>query len=169
MKQGKRWIALMLALAMCLSVLPANVLAAEMTQVQTTGWVADAGLETMASQAAVKLSSVKNISGKSIKVTWKKKSGVTGYQVQYSTSSKMKKAKTVTVKKAKATSATISKLKKGKKYKVQNHPRQKGRAFRLCLFARLNKKKWGMRPKYRESFSILCFTFATICVIIQSE
>ena len=30
MKQGKRWIALMLALAMCLSVLPANVLATEL-------------------------------------------------------------------------------------------------------------------------------------------
>ena len=52
MKQGKRWIALMLALAMCLSVLPASVLAAETPQVQTTGWVADAGLETMAAPAA---------------------------------------------------------------------------------------------------------------------
>lgn len=129
MKQGKRWIALMLALAMCLSVLPANVLAAEMPQVQTTGWAADAGLETMAAPAAVKLSSVKNISGKSIKVTWKKKSGVTGYQVQYSTSSKMKKAKTVTVKKAKTTSVTISKLKKGKKYyvRIRAYTKKKGK------------------------------------------
>ena len=62
MKQGKRWIALMLALAMCLSVLPASSVGpgAETPQVQTTGWVADAGLETMAAPAAVKLSSVKN-------------------------------------------------------------------------------------------------------------
>ena len=129
MKQGKRWIALMLALAMCLSVLPASVLAAETPQVQATGWAADAGLETMAAPAAVKLSSVKNSSSKSIKVTWKKQSGVTGYQVQYSTSSKMKSAKTVTVKKAKTTSVTISKLKKGKKYyvRVRAYTKKKGK------------------------------------------
>ena len=37
MKQGKRWIALMLALAMCLSVLPANVLATELgSEAETT-------------------------------------------------------------------------------------------------------------------------------------
>lgn len=111
--------ALLLVLALGFQLLPASVLAAETPQVQATGWAADAGLETMAAPAAVKLSSVKNISSKSIKVTWKKKSGVTGYQVQYSTSSKMKSAKTVTVKKAKTTSVTISKLKKGKKYYVR--------------------------------------------------
>ena len=37
MKQGKRWIALMLALAMCLSVLPASVLATELgSEAETT-------------------------------------------------------------------------------------------------------------------------------------
>lgn len=41
MKQGKRWIALMLALAMCLSVLPANVLATELgSEVETAEVVA---------------------------------------------------------------------------------------------------------------------------------
>lgn len=156
MKQGKRWIALMLALAMCLSVLPASVLAAEMTQVQTTGWVADAGLETMASQAAVKLSSVKNISGKSIKVTWKKKSGVTGYQVQYSTSSKMKKAKTVTVKKAKATSATISKLKKGKKYyvRVRAYTKKKGKTKYTAWSAKKNIVFRGRMLTQKEAVAI---------------
>ena len=50
---------------------------------------------------------------KGFKVTWKKKSGIKGYQIQYSTSSKFKKSstKTKTVSSAKTKSATISKLK----------------------------------------------------------
>lgn len=55
---------------------------------------------------------------KSFTVKWKKVS-CTGYQIQYSTSSKFKKAKTVTVKGSKKTSKKISKLKKGKKYYVR--------------------------------------------------
>ena len=119
MRKGKRLTGVLLVLALGFQLLSASVLAAETPQVQATSWAVDAGLETMAAPAAVKLSSVKNISSKSIKVTWKKQSGVTGYQVQYSTSSKMKSAKTVTVKKAATTSVTISKLKKGKKYYVR--------------------------------------------------
>ena len=56
------------------------------------------------------------------KVTWKKKSTIKGYQIQYSTSSKFKKSetKTKTVSKAKTTSATVSKLKGcNKKYYVR--------------------------------------------------
>ena len=51
--------------------------------------------------------------GKAFKVTWKKKSKIKGYQIQYSTSSKFKKkeTKTKTITKAKTTSATVSKLK----------------------------------------------------------
>lgn len=57
---------------------------------------------------------------KQFKVTWKKKSGVTGYQIQYATDSKFKKNKTtVTVKGAKSTSKTIKKLKSKKKYYVR--------------------------------------------------
>ena len=57
---------------------------------------------------------------KGFKVTWKKKSKITGYQIQYSTSSKFKKAETKTITKAKTTSATISKLKGcNKKYYVR--------------------------------------------------
>lgn len=61
---------------------------------------------------------------KSFTVKWKKPSAkyhkqMTGYQIRYSTSSKMTKAKTVTVKSAKATSKKISKLKAKKKYYVQ--------------------------------------------------
>lgn len=44
---------------------------------------------------------------------------VTGYQVRYSTSSKMKKSKITTVKGYKATSKTVKKLKAKKKYYVQ--------------------------------------------------
>lgn len=68
-----------------------------------------------------KASSIKKIkkAKKSLKVTWKKVKNVKGYQLQYSTSKKFKKAKTVTVKKAKTTSKTIKKLKAKKKYYVR--------------------------------------------------
>lgn len=63
------------------------------------------------------LKSVKNQAGKKAKVTIKKVSGATGYQIQYSTNNKFKKSvKTVTTKK---TTATLSKLKKGKTYYVK--------------------------------------------------
>ena len=56
---------------------------------------------------------------KSLKVTWKKVSGVSGYQIQYSASSKFKKAKKITIKKATTTSKTMKKLKAKKKYYVR--------------------------------------------------
>ncbi|MCR5666576.1 MAG: FMN-binding protein [Eubacterium sp.] len=55
---------------------------------------------------------------KSLKVTYKKESA-TGYQIQYSTSSKFKNAKTIKVTSAKKTSKTIKKLAKKKKYYVR--------------------------------------------------
>lgn len=57
---------------------------------------------------------------KSFKATWKKssKTWTTGYQVQYSTSKKFKKAKTATVKSYKKTKVTVKKLKKRKTYYV---------------------------------------------------
>ena len=56
---------------------------------------------------------------KKFKVTWKKVSGVAGYQIQYSTDKKFKKnTKTVTAKKG-STSATIKKLKSKKTYYVR--------------------------------------------------
>lgn len=71
--------------------------------------------------AVAKVKSVKvSGSSKKIKVSWKKISGVSGYQIQYSTSKKFKKSKTVSVKKAKTVKTTIKKgLKKGKKYYVR--------------------------------------------------
>ena len=57
---------------------------------------------------------------KAFTVKWKKQtSQTTGYQIQYSTSSKFKGAKTVTVSKNKTTSKKISKLKANKKYYVR--------------------------------------------------
>lgn len=69
--------------------------------------------------AGTKLTSVKNYKGKKLKAYWKKNTKGTGYQIQYSTSSKFKSAKTVTVKGYKSTSKTITKLTKNKKYYVR--------------------------------------------------
>ena len=57
---------------------------------------------------------------KGFKVTWKKQATqTTGYQVQYSTSSKFKSAKAVTISKNKTTSKSVSKLSAKKKYYVR--------------------------------------------------
>lgn len=66
-----------------------------------------------------KLTSLKKGS-KKMKLKWKKVSSqASGYQIRYSTKSSMSGAKTVTVKKYKTSSKTISRLKKKKKYYVQ--------------------------------------------------
>ena len=56
---------------------------------------------------------------KSFILKWKKIKDVKGYQVQYSTSKKFKKAKKVNIKKSSATKLTVKKLKKKKKYYVR--------------------------------------------------
>ena len=68
-----------------------------------------------------KATSIKKLKSakKSLKITWKKVSGVNGYEIQYSKSSKFKKAKKIVAKKAKYTSKTIKKLKPKKKYYVR--------------------------------------------------
>lgn len=68
-----------------------------------------------------KTTSIKSIkkAKKSLKISWKKIKGVKGYQIQYSTSKKFKKAKTVLIKNYKTTSKTIKKLKTKKKYYVR--------------------------------------------------
>jgi hypothetical protein len=64
-----------------------------------------------------KTTSISSLStkSKSVTVNWKKVA-CTGYQIQYSTSSDMKNAKTVTVSSSSTVSKKISSLKKGKKY-----------------------------------------------------
>lgn len=57
---------------------------------------------------------------KTITVKWKKKTGITGYQIQYSTNSKFKKGnKSIKIKNAKTISKKITKLKAAKKYYVR--------------------------------------------------
>lgn len=67
-----------------------------------------------------KLTSVKNSSSKKMTVKWSKKSNVTGYQIQYSTSSTFSSGnKTVTVVGSSKKSKTISGLTRGKWYYVR--------------------------------------------------
>jgi uncharacterized protein YjdB len=68
---------------------------------------------------AVALSSVKSSAKKKLTVKWKKGSSITGYEIQYSTSSNFSNAKTVTVSKSGTTSKTITSLTSKKKYYVR--------------------------------------------------
>jgi hypothetical protein len=63
--------------------------------------------------------SVKNTVSAKLTLKWKKNAKATGYQIQYSTSSKFKSAKSVTVKGSSSVSKTLSKLTKGKTYYVR--------------------------------------------------
>lgn len=66
------------------------------------------------------ISSIKSPKKKQLKVTWKKDTTVSGYQLQYSTSKKFYKTKTKTVAVSKKNaSKTISKLKSKKRYYVR--------------------------------------------------
>ena len=58
-------------------------------------------------------------SKKKVKVSWKKSSSITGYEIQYSTRKNFKGAKSITVKGAKTSSKVISKLSSKKKYYVR--------------------------------------------------
>ncbi len=80
------------------------------------------GTKTLYFTIKPKATSISNLTAgkKKFTVKWKKlTTQTTGYQIQYSTSSKFKSAKTVTVSKNKTTSKTISKLKGKKKYYVR--------------------------------------------------
>ena len=68
-------------------------------------------------KTAIKKAEKKGSAG--IKVSWEKQSGIKGYQLQYSTSKKFKKATTVTITKASTVSKTVNKLQKGKTYYVR--------------------------------------------------
>lgn len=97
---------------------------AEPTEKQTTHKTISQKAETtqnsndVQSPSSTKIKSI-NKGKKSLKVTWKKIKNVNGYQIQYSTSSKFKKGKKITIKKAKTTSTTIKKLKAKRKYYVR--------------------------------------------------
>ena len=83
------------------------------------------------------IKTLKCVSSKRFKITYKKVSGATGYQIRYSTSSKFTNAKTVNVK---GTSKVVKKLKTGKAYYV------KVRAYRSVN----GKKMYGNFSKVRK-------------------
>lgn len=67
-----------------------------------------------------KIKKVKNTKGKKVKLSWKKISGASGYQIKYSTTKKFKKKKTKTKTIKKNTAKyTIKKLKKKTKYYIK--------------------------------------------------
>ncbi|MDO5547141.1 MAG: fibronectin type III domain-containing protein [Eubacteriales bacterium] len=87
--------------------------------VETSSVRVASGTTSTAAPAAVKLKRVSYVSTGKIKVQWAKRSGATGYLLQYSTSSKFTdngRTTTLTVKKASTTSKTISGLAKAKYY-----------------------------------------------------
>ena len=64
--------------------------------------------------------SIIKVQNQAFTVKWKKKSSITGYQIQYSTNSKFKKGnKSIKIKSAKTVSKKITKLKVAKKYYVR--------------------------------------------------
>ena len=90
--------------------------------------------------AASKLpaTSITSLSAKDngFKIKWKKKSGITGYQIQYSTNSKFKKGnKSIKIKNAKTVSKKITKLKVAKKYYVRI------RTYKGKKYSKWSKKK----------------------------
>ena len=90
--------------------------------------------------AASKLpaTSITSLSAKDngFKIKWKKKSGITGYQIQYSTNSKFKKGnKSIKIKNAKTGSKKITKLKSNKKYYVRI------RTYKGKKYSKWSKKK----------------------------
>ncbi len=65
-----------------------------------------------------KLTSLK-CGAKKISLKWKKQKKISGYQIRYATKKDFSDAKTITIKKARATKRVIRKLQPGTKYYVQ--------------------------------------------------
>ena len=91
------------------------------------------------------ISSIK-VKNEAITVKWKKKSGITGYQIQYSTNSKFKKGnKSIKIKNAKTISKKITKLKVAKKYYVRI------RTYKGKKYSKWSKVKSIKTPKDTKS------------------
>lgn len=87
--------------------------------------------------------SSKSAKSKGFKVSWKKASGVTGYQIQYSLKSNMKSSKKVTIKKSSTTAKTIKKLKAKKKYyvRVRTYKKMKVEGVNHTYYGKWSAKK----------------------------
>ena len=91
------------------------------------------------------ISSIK-VKNEAITIKWKKKSGITGYQIQYSTNSKFKKGnKSIKIKNAKTISKKITKLKAAKKYYVRI------RTYKGKKYSKWSKVKSIKTPKDTKS------------------
>lgn len=103
----------------------------------------DSYTETIPKLKNTKVKKVK-AAKKKITVTLLKRTDVDGYQIQYSTSKKFKKAKTVKIKKAATVKKVIKKLKSGKKYYI-----------RVRAYKKINGKvqyaKWA---KYKKAVKV---------------
>ena len=100
--------------------------------------------------AASKLpaTSITSLSAKDngFKIKWKKKSSITGYQIQYSTNSKFKNGnKSIKIKSAKTVSKKITKLKAAKKYYVRI------RTYKGKKYSKWSKVKSIKTPKDTKS------------------
>lgn len=94
-----------------------------------------------ASMPTTTITSIK-AQNKAFTVKWKKKSGITGYQIQYSTNSKFKKGnKSIKIKNAKTISKKITKLKAAKKYYVRI------RTYKGKKYSKWSKVKSTKTPK----------------------
>ena len=113
-----------------------------------------------ASMPTTTITSIK-AQNKAFTVKWKKKSSITGYQIQYSTNSKFKKGnKSIKIKSAKTVSKKITKLKVAKKYYVRV------RTYKLAkknnLYSSWSKKKC-VTIKSRETIGAVTTTVQTNC------
>ena len=113
-----------------------------------------------ASMPTTTITSIK-AQNKAFTVKWKKKSNITGYQIQYSTNSKFKKGnKSIKIKSAKTVSKKITKLKVAKKYYVRV------RTYKLAkknnLYSSWSKKKC-VTIKSRETIGAVTTTVQTHC------
>lgn len=89
--------------------------------IQETTTVAENKLGDNNTQKKIPTAKIKKVkrSKKSLKISWKRIKGVSGYQIQYSTSGKFKKSKKITIRKAQATLGNINKLKTKTKYYIR--------------------------------------------------
>ena len=115
-----------------------NTSGENISEIAPTHYTPEAPSSTTPPQPAVKKITVKKTAIKKLirgrkkfTVKWKKVSGVTGYQIQYSLKKNMKKSKKKTVKGAKKYKLTVKKLKAKKKYyvRIRAYKKYKGKTY----------------------------------------
>lgn len=84
-----------------------------------SNWSAKKSAKVVQNPYPTSVSSLTNVSGRKMKVVWKKVSTCGGYRIQYSLNSDMSNGTLVTISGANNTSKTITGLKKGKTYYVR--------------------------------------------------